>query len=178
MKIRQLSVLIGLFLLIFVGVRPAFAATDPLTSVLDRVFHQGPTIVVGAQSARLHRGHRIGIRATHFGDWNQTYSRPEPASGASNGHLWRASFYGGGEKLNAHTANGERFHPGGLTAAHRTLPMGTRLSVCYRSCTVVRVNDRGPAAWTGRNLDLSRGAAAQIGLIKVGSAPVRVAVLD
>lgn len=93
---------------------------------------------------------------------------------------WRASFYGGGPKRfepNTHTASGERFNQWGLTAAHRTLPIGTKLHVCYRGCTVVRVNDRGPALWTGRNLDLSRGAAAQIGLIQVGSANVHVEVL-
>lgn len=75
-----------------------------------------------------------------------------------------ASFYGGGERLNSHTANGERFYPGALTAAHRSLPFGTLLRVCYRACATVRVNDRGPASWTGRSLDLSRGAAHAIGM--------------
>ena len=88
-----------------------------------------------------------------------------------------ASFYGGGEKLNSHTASGERFRPGGMTAAHRALPLGTRLLVSYRGrSVVVRINDRGPAAWTGRSLDLARGAAARLGM--PGVAPVRVAILD
>lgn len=86
-----------------------------------------------------------------------------------------SSYYGGGERLNRHTANGEVFRPGGLTAAHRTLPMGTKLQVCYRGCAVVRVNDRGPAAWTGRVLDLARDAAQAIGMS--GVARVRVAIL-
>ena len=61
------------------------------------------------------------------------------------------------------TANGERFVPEGLTAAHRTLRFGTRLKVTYRNRTVtVRVNDRGPFI-KGRVLDLSRGAAREIG---------------
>ena len=75
----------------------------------------------------------------------------------AEGRLVMTSWYGGGERLNRHTASGEVFRPHGLTAAHRSLPLGTRLAVSYGGRTVVvRVNDRGPAAWTGRSLDLSR----------------------
>lgn len=88
-----------------------------------------------------------------------------------------ASYYGGGERLSARTATGERFNPWGLTAAHRSLPFGTLLNVCFARCVVVRVNDRGPAYWTGRSLDLSRGAASASGLLKAGVGRVRVAVL-
>ncbi len=92
-----------------------------------------------------------------------------------------ASFYGGGPKIyepNTHTANGELFQQWELTAAHRTLPLGTRLLVSFhgRSC-VVRVNDRGPAAWTGRSLDLSRGAASMLGMVQSGTGRVRVTIL-
>lgn len=65
------------------------------------------------------------------------------------------------------TANGERFRPRGHTAAHRTLPFGTRLHVTNPKTgwsVTVRINDRGPARWTGRELDLSTGAADAIGL--------------
>ena len=90
----------------------------------------------------------------------------------------RASWYGGGEYLASHTSNGERFNPAGRTAAHRTLPFGTRLRVTLHGrSTVVRINDRGPAAYTGRSLDLSRQAAADIGLISVGSAPVTIQII-
>ena len=89
-----------------------------------------------------------------------------------------ASWYGGGEKLPSHyTANGEIFRPEGFTAAHRTLPFGTKLRVCYHGCVIVRVNDRGPANFTNRDLDLSRGAAKVIGLISVGSGLVYVQFL-
>lgn len=92
-----------------------------------------------------------------------------------------ASFYGGGPRRyepNSHTANGEKFNMWDLTAAHRTLPMGTRLLLTYGGRSViVRVNDRGPAAWTGRSLDVSRGAATQLGLIERGTGQVRVTVL-
>ncbi len=92
-----------------------------------------------------------------------------------------SSYYGGGPRSlepNGHTANGERFNQWGLTAAHRTLPMGTRLLVTHGGrSVVVRVNDRGPAAWTGRSLDVSRGAAQQLGLIGPGTGQVQVQVL-
>jgi rare lipoprotein A len=94
-----------------------------------------------------------------------------------HGGVVLASFYGGGERLNTHTASGERFRPGGLTAAHRSLPLGTRVQVTNvrtgRS-VVVRINDRGPAAKTGRSLDLARGAAQAIGFRGVGHVAMTV----
>ena len=90
----------------------------------------------------------------------------------------RASWYGGGERLSALTANGEHFASDGLTAAHRSLPFGTRIQVTNvrtGQSAVVRINDRGPAAKTGRSLDLAQGAARAIGLQSLGT--VRVAVL-
>ena len=57
---------------------------------------------------------------------------------------------------------GQRFNPDGITAAHRTLPLGTKLTISYRPSRrviVVEINDRGPAEWTHREIDLSRGAA-------------------
>ena len=96
----------------------------------------------------------------------------------AEGRLVLASWYGGGERLNRHTASGEVFRPNGLTAAHRSLPLGTRLAVTYAGRTVVvRVNDRGPAKWTGRSLDLSRGAAHALGFAQRGTARVHIAVL-
>ena len=99
----------------------------------------------------------------------------------ADGFSAMASYYGGGPRKyepNSHTANGEVFDQWDRTAAHRTLPLGTKLLVSYRgkSC-VVRVNDRGPAAWTGRSLDLSRGAATELGLIHNGTGRVNVTVL-
>ena len=88
----------------------------------------------------------------------------------------RASWYGGGhERLNMHAADGSRFNPRALTCAHRSLPFGTRLRVTYRGrSVVVRVSDRGPARWTGRSIDLSRGAAQAIGLIRAGVGVVSI----
>ncbi len=78
------------------------------------------------------------------------------------------------------TASGERFSSRALTAAHPTLPMGTKVRVtCVKSgrCTVVRINDRGPFV-RGRIIDLTPAAAAQIGLTKtIGLAKVELAVM-
>ena len=71
------------------------------------------------------------------------------------------------------TANGERYDMHGLTAAHKTLPFGTKLRVCYKGCANVRINDRGPFIGA-RELDLSYGAAKAIGLVDPGVASVSV----
>lgn len=74
------------------------------------------------------------------------------------------------------TAGGGTYRPERYTAAHRTLPLGTELRISYggESVTVV-VNDRGPYV-PGHDLDLSLAAAEEIGLIRPGTAPVRVTV--
>jgi rare lipoprotein A len=59
------------------------------------------------------------------------------------------------------------------------LPFGTRLEVTYRGrSTIVTVNDRGPAAYTGRSLDLSRGAASDLGMFGAGDARVTFRVIN
>jgi rare lipoprotein A len=78
-----------------------------------------------------------------------------------------ASWYGPQVK-GLPTASGETFDPQGYTAAHKTLPFGTDLLVSYRGRSVaVTVNDRGPYVG-GRELDLSRAAAKDIGLTRAG----------
>jgi len=74
------------------------------------------------------------------------------------------------------TANGETYNQYGYTAAHKSLPFGTRLRVCYQRCVDVRINDRGPYIGT-RELDLSYGAAAAIGLVDAGVGTVKVTFL-
>lgn len=89
-----------------------------------------------------------------------------------------ASFYGQ-ECANQPTASGERFDPGAMTAAHRTLPFGTRVRVTNLENgrqVVVRINDRGPYR-KGRVLDLSRAAARKLGFVDDGVAHVRIEVL-
>ncbi|WP_376702612.1 septal ring lytic transglycosylase RlpA family protein [Mesorhizobium sp. ISC25] len=85
----------------------------------------------------------------------------------------RASWYA----LHSRTASGERMNPSALTAAHRSLPFGTKLKVTNRNngrSVVVRINDRGPFI-RGRMLDLSKGAASQLGFISSGHTAVCMA---
>ena len=90
-----------------------------------------------------------------------------------------ASWYGL-EFHNKKTANGERFDMGAMTAAHRSLPFGSR--VCVRSLVngkevLVRINDRGPFA-AGRIIDLSRAAAGAIDMVGVGIKQVALSLVD
>ena len=83
----------------------------------------------------------------------------------------KASYY----KSGLRTANGERFNPDGLTAAHRSLPFGTRVlvrNVKTGRSVVVRINDRGPFV-AGRVIDLAFGAARVIDLHSTGSPTYR-----
>ena len=82
-----------------------------------------------------------------------------------------AAFYGGGR-----TASGEVSGPNGLTAAHRTLPFGTKVlvtNVRNGRTILVRINDRGPYG-RGRIIDLSRAAARELDMIRVGTTRVNV----
>lgn len=72
------------------------------------------------------------------------------------------------------TASGERFNQYAMTAAHRTLPFGTRVRVSHKSRSVIVViNDRGPFV-RGRSLDLSKGAARKLGCAGVCLVEMRV----
>jgi rare lipoprotein A len=74
------------------------------------------------------------------------------------------------------TANGEIYNMNAMTAAHPTLPFGTKLRVCgnrTRRCAIVRINDRGPYVH-GRSIDLSRAAAKRIGVYNEGVGQVTI----
>ncbi len=97
-------------------------------------------------------------------------------SGGGGGSVGIASYYWQGTR----TASGAAFNPSGMTAAHRSLPFGTRVLVTSmatgRSVTVT-INDRGPFV-KGRIIDLSRGAASALGITGAGLARVQVAVVN
>ena len=101
----------------------------------------------------------------------------EPAGEAIGGGM--ASFYG--KQFNGRpTASGERFDMSQLTAAHRTLPFGSKVRVTNPAngkSVVVRINDRGPFHGN-RVIDLSRSAAERLGLVQRGSGRVELALLD
>lgn len=89
-----------------------------------------------------------------------------------------ASYYGA-ELAGNRTASGEIFDPSELTAAHRSLPMGSKLRVTNQAngkSVVVRVNDRGPFVKT-RIVDISRAAAEKISMIRSGKAQVTLELL-
>jgi rare lipoprotein A len=90
-----------------------------------------------------------------------------------------ASYYGK-ELAGNRTASGERFNPAALTAAHRTLPLGSRLRVTNKAngkSVVVRINDRGPFT-KHRLIDVSYAAAQQIQMVRAGKANVRLDLLS
>jgi rare lipoprotein A len=87
-----------------------------------------------------------------------------------------ASFYSSGSR----TASGEAFNPNELTAAHRTLPFGTKLrvtNVATGQSVTVRVNDRGPFV-PGRVVDVSSSAAESLGMTGKGVAKVKLDVVQ
>lgn len=101
-----------------------------------------------------------------------------PAAQPDYDMLGRASWYGA--ESGNRTANGERFRVKAVTAAHTTLPLPSYVEVTALDTgrtILVRVNDRGPFA-AGRIIDLSRGAARQLGMERQGTVPVRVRVVD
>jgi rare lipoprotein A len=98
-----------------------------------------------------------------------------PACAKSPGERGLASWYG--SELHGHlTASGEKMDRQKLTAAHRSLPLGSVIEVTNRRNgrkVIVTVNDRGPAA-KPRIIDVSPAAAAQLGMKKKGLAPVEI----
>jgi rare lipoprotein A len=106
-------------------------------------------------------------------------TRHHHAASAQKSQIGIASFYG--KKFHGrNTANGEVFNNNALTAAHLTLPFGSKVKVtCLRNgkSVIVRINDRGPHV-RGRMIDLSYAAAKKIGLVKLGTAKVKLEVLN
>jgi rare lipoprotein A len=111
--------------------------------------------------------------------------RPEPTAPAPTPRRFKlagtgeASWYGPGFFGNR-TASGEVLRPGTMTAAHRSLPFGTKVKVTNLwngRTAVVRINDRGP--FHGRRIiDLAHGAAQSLGLTASGVAQVRLEVIQ
>lgn len=100
------------------------------------------------------------------------------ASAAEAGGITRggASWYA----LRSRTASGEMMNPAAMTAAHKTLPLGSKVKVTNLSnnrSVVVRINDRGPFS-RDRMIDLSRAAAEQVGLVASGHGTVRLALIS
>jgi len=104
---------------------------------------------------------------------------PDESATAEELGTGEASYYGSAFAGNR-TASGERFDPTDLTAAHPSLPFGSRVQVTSLrtgKSVIVRINDRGPFHG-GRVIDLSEAAAREIGIAKLGHARVRLSLLS
>jgi rare lipoprotein A len=98
---------------------------------------------------------------------------------AGRGEVGLATYYSN-EFAGRKTASGEKYDPKKFTAAHRTLPFGTRVKVTRLDngkSVVVRINDRGPFT-KGRIIDLSLAAAKKIDMIRSGVVKVRVEIVE
>jgi len=173
MPIRQA---VRLFALTLAGATLAGCAQQKVT---ERSTLQGVSSQASPGQAVLQRRasvaqHRRAAEAS--GKHASLIARPAAKPEAStDGSVGIASFY----RYDTKTASGEPFDPRQLTAAHRTLPFGTRVRVTNASgkSVVVRINDRGPFHG-GRVIDLSQAAAAELGLVRAGSGRVTLALLD
>ncbi len=131
-------------------------------------------------SARSHRHHHrhhhhhhhasktpsVAVGGSSAGSWLNANAAIAPSSGTGRSFSGMASFYG--NESGSKTASGQRFNQNAMTAAHRTLPFGTKLRVTHGDrSVVVTINDRGPFI-RGRVLDLSTGAARAVGLTSAG----------
>ena len=115
-------------------------------------------LTVGAVAALMASGATASEAKARKHHWRNSNA----AVTTSGSFAGKASYYG--SESGARTASGARYNPMGMTAAHRSLPFGTKLRVTHGSrSVVVTVNDRGPFV-RGRVLDLSKGAAQAIGL--------------
>ena len=130
----------------------------------------GSVTEASAKSRHLrHHSHHAGQAAkSNWLDANASIR----SSGSFSG---KASFYG--NESGSRTASGQRFNQNAMTAAHRSLPFGTKVRVTHRGqSVVVTINDRGPFV-RGRVLDLSTGAARAIGLTGAGVGHVTAEVM-
>ena len=138
----------------------------------------GGSITEASAKSRHHRHHHHH-HAHHASKASVSNWRDANASiGATSGRGFSgmASFYG--NESGSKTASGQRFNQNAMTAAHKTLPFGTKLRVTHGGqSVVVTINDRGPFI-KGRVLDLSTGAARAIGLTSRGVGRVTAEVVS
>lgn len=134
----------------------------------------GGSISEASAKSRHHRHHSHQAKAQPAGSWLNANASIGSTSGRS--FAGKASYYG--SESGSRTASGQRFNQNAMTAAHRSLPFGTKLRVTHRGqSVVVTVNDRGPFI-RGRVLDLSKGAARAIGLTGAGVGHVTAEVVS
>jgi len=125
---------------------------------------------------RYHHHHHAQDDSNSSSDWRNANASMTPSSGTGRSFSGMASFYG--NESGSKTASGQHFNQNAMTAAHRSLPFGTKLRVTHGgSSVIVTINDRGPFV-RGRVLDLSTGAARAIGLTGAGVGRVTAEVVS
>ena len=135
----------------------------------------GGSITEASAKSRHHHHHHHSHHASNS-SWRDANAAVIPSSGSGHSFSGMASFYG--NESGSKTASGKRFNQNDLTAAHRSLPFGTKLRVTHGGrSVVVTINDRGPFI-RGRVLDLSTGAARAIGLTSAGVGRVTAEVVS
>jgi rare lipoprotein A len=139
----------------------------------------GGTATEASAKSRHHHyrhHHRHYAKTATNSDWRNANATMTPSSGTGRSFSGMASYYG--NESGSRTASGQRFNQNALTAAHRSLPFGTKLRVTHGGQSViVTINDRGPFV-RGRVLDLSTGAARAIGLTGAGVGRVTAEVVS
>ena len=126
----------------------------------------GSATEASARSYRHHHHHAHHVAHSSGGSSTWRDANGSIGSGSGRSFSGMASYYG--NEAGSQTASGQRFNQNAMTAAHRTLPFGTKLKVTHGDrSVVVTINDRGPFI-RGRVLDLSTGAARAIGLTGAG----------
>ncbi|WP_298884273.1 septal ring lytic transglycosylase RlpA family protein [uncultured Bradyrhizobium sp.] len=127
------------------------------------------------RASHHHRHHAQADTNANSG-WLNANASMTPSSGTGHSFSGMASYYG--NESGSRTASGARFNQNAMTAAHRTLPFGTKVRVTHGGQSViVTINDRGPFV-RGRVLDLSTGAARAIGLTGAGVGRVTAEVVS
>jgi peptidoglycan lytic transglycosylase len=136
------------------------------------------TLLIGGgitEASAKSRHHRHSHHVSNS-SWRDANAAVTPSSGSGHSFSGMASFYG--NESGSKTASGQRFNQNAMTAAHRSLPFGTKLRVTHGGrSVVVTINDRGPFV-RGRVLDLSTGAARAVGLTSAGVGHVTAEVIS
>jgi rare lipoprotein A len=129
-----------------------------------------------AKSRHHHRHHHHHAHHAGHSSSNSSWRDANASVGGGRSFSGMASFYG--NESGSKTASGARFNQNAMTAAHRSLPFGTKLKVTHGGrSVVVTINDRGPFI-RGRVLDLSTGAARAVGLTSAGVGRVTAEVVS
>jgi rare lipoprotein A len=176
---------VGLF-----GAAPASAAPThckgdyACSKQAKKVAYKKASYKKAAYRAHKERAHKVSYKTRKHAKYAQ--NKPTKRAVAHRKSAAKTASYGGGSSGMASyywqgqmTASGARFNPSAMTAAHRTLPFGTRVVVTNRNngrSVTVTINDRGPFI-KGRIIDLSKAAAGVIGMQSSGVAPVSISVV-